>query len=91
VHFRITPHSAVAPPPNALELLWERLGSEWDDVSFVKAGNQIEARTGEDAPVSMTSDERAEIGRRVVLNVVLAVCDGAPELSSDWYAVSSDR
>jgi hypothetical protein len=90
VHFRITPHSAAAPPPNALELLWQRLGSEWGELSFAKAGNEIEARTGEDAPVSMTSDERTEIGRRVVLNVLLEVCDGAPELESDWYAVSSE-
>jgi hypothetical protein len=91
VHFRITPHSAAAPPADAVELLWQRLGSEWSEVSFAKAGNEIEARTGEDAPVSMTSDERAEIGRRVVLNVVREVCDGAPDLVLNWYAVSSER
>jgi hypothetical protein len=91
VHFRITPHSAGAPPANALELLWERLGSEWNEIEFAKFGNEIQARTGEDAPVSMTSDERTEIGRRAVLNVVLAVCEDASELSSDWYAVSSER
>jgi hypothetical protein len=95
VHFRITPHSAGAPPANALELLWERLGSEWDEIGdeieFAMVGNEIQARTGEDAPVSMTSDERGEIGRRAVLGVVLAVCEDAPELSSDWDAVSSER
>lgn len=90
MHFRITPHSAAAPPADALELLWKRLGSEWGGVSFAKAGEEIEARTGEDAPVSMTSDEREEIGRRVVLDVVVRICEDAPELVSDWYAVSSE-
>jgi len=90
VQFRITPHSAAAPPADALQLLWERLGAGWGEVSFVKMGPQIEARTGQDAPVSMTSDERAEIGRRAVLRVLQEVCEGAPELSPDWYAVSSE-
>ncbi|HTA12662.1 MAG TPA: hypothetical protein VK765_04505 [Solirubrobacteraceae bacterium] len=90
MHFRITPHSAAAPPPNALELLWTRLDPERGEMSFANAGNEIEVRTGADAPVSMTSDERTEIGRRAVLKVVLAVCEDAPELSSDWYAVSSE-
>lgn len=89
MQFDITPHSAYNPPANAVELLWQWLGPSRDGVSFAKVGAHITARTGEDAPVSMTRDERAEIGRRAVLNAVRAACEGAPELNSDWYAVSS--
>jgi hypothetical protein len=91
VQFRITPHSGFSPPDDALDLLLRRLGANRDEVSFAKVGPEIRATTGEDAPVSMTRDERAEIGRRAVLNVVRDVCDGAPELQSDWFAVSSER
>lgn len=88
--FRITCHSGFEPPADALELLWQQLGADRDDVSFTKAGTEIRATVGEDAPVSMTRDERAEIGRRAVLDVVLGVCEQAPELKSDWFAVSLD-
>lgn len=91
MQFRITPHSAAAPPENALELLWQQLGSDRDEVSFSKVGAEITAMTGEDAPVSMTRDERSEIGRRAILDLVREVCDEAPELRSDWFAVSSER
>jgi hypothetical protein len=90
VQFRITPHSALAPPPDALELLWEHLGAYYEDVSFARVGPEIVATTGEDAPVSMTVDERVDIGRRAVLDVVREVCEGAPGLRSDWFAVSSE-
>lgn len=90
MQFRITPHSALAPPPDALELLWEQLGGYHEDVSFAKVGPEIMATTGEDAPVSMTVDERVEIGRRAVLDILREVCDGAPELRSDWFAVRSE-
>jgi hypothetical protein len=90
VQFRITPHSAFAPPVDALDLLWRHLGTERDEVSFERAGPEITATTGEDAPVSMTRDERIHIGRRAVLKVVCDVCAEAPELRSDWFAVSSE-
>jgi hypothetical protein len=89
VQFKITPHSGYAPPVDALDLLWARLGVRREEVSFARMGAEIMATTGEDAPVSMTRDERAEIGRRAVLDVVRDVCDGAPELRSDWFAVSA--
>jgi hypothetical protein len=38
----------------------------------------------------VTRDERIEIGRRAVLDVVRDVCDAAPELKSDWFAVSPE-
>jgi hypothetical protein len=90
VQFRIIPHSALAPPSDALDLLWEQLGGHHEDVSFAKAGPEIAASTGEDAPVSMTVDERVEIGRRAVLDIVREVCEGAPGLRSDWFAVRSE-
>ncbi|MGH2864342.1 MAG: hypothetical protein ACRDJX_03735 [Solirubrobacteraceae bacterium] len=90
MHFRITPHSAAAPPAGALELLWQHLGATRDEVSFEKVGAEITATTGEDAPVSMTRDERIHIGRHVVLDILTEVCEAAPDLRSDWFAVSSE-
>jgi hypothetical protein len=89
MQFRITPHSTYAPPPDALELLWQRLGPKYEDVSFTRVGAEIRATTDEDAPVSMTRDERAEIGRRAVLAALREVCEAAPELSLDWFAVGA--
>jgi hypothetical protein len=91
VRFKITHHSGHKPPDGALDLLTQRLGARREDVSFLKVGGEIWATVEADAPVSMTQDERADIGRRAVLGVVREVCDGAPELDSDWFAVSSGR
>jgi hypothetical protein len=91
VEFRITPHSASAPPADAIDLLWQQLGSDRDEVSFARTGDEITATTGEDAPVSMTRDERVEIGRLSLLELLQEVCEQAPELRSDWFAISSER
>jgi hypothetical protein len=91
VRFRITHHSGFAAPADALDLLCERLGPRREDIWFTKVGDQISAVTEEDAQVSMTRDERLEIGRRTVLDVVCDACDGAPGLKSDWFAVSPER
>jgi hypothetical protein len=88
VKFRITRHSAFKVPDDALELLWQRLGSSHDGVSFAKVGAEIEASVGDEAPVSMTRDERVDIGRRAILAIVLDTCEPAAELRSDWFAVS---
>lgn len=88
MNFRITHHSTFKPPADALELLWARLGPSREEVSFAKVGAEIKATTGDDAPVAMTRDERLDIGRRAVLAIVIDVCEGAPELRSDWFAVS---
>jgi len=37
----------------------------------------------------MERDERSEIGRRAVLDVVFEACDQTPELHRDWFAVSA--
>ncbi len=92
--FRITNHlgfRASTRPDNALDLLWQRLGTSHDEVSFTKVDAEIRATWGEDAPVSMERDERAELGRRAVLDIVIDVCERAPELNSDWFAVSVRR
>jgi hypothetical protein len=60
-------------------------------MSFQKQGSEITVTPGADAPVSMTSDERVHIGRRAVLAVLREVCEEAPELRSDWFAVSSEQ
>jgi hypothetical protein len=90
VRFRIARHSAFKPPEDALELLWQRLGTSREEVSFAKVGSEIKASVGDDAPVSMTHDERSDIGRRKVLEIVTDVCELAPELKSDWFAVSAE-
>lgn len=91
MRFKITRHSGFAQPDDAIDLLLQRLGANRDSVSFAKVGGEIWATLEADAPVSMTSDERAAIGRGAVLEVVREVCDGAPGLKSDWFAVSSER
>jgi hypothetical protein len=89
VRFKITRHSGYRPPDEALDLLLTQLGSQREGVTFAKVGAEIWATFEADAPVSMTRDERADSGRRAVLSVVRAACDGAPGLNSDWFAVSS--
>jgi len=89
VQFRISPHSAVSPPAGAVELLWKHLGPSREELTFALAGAEIRADTGDDEPVSMTRDERTEIGRRVILTMLSEVCEEAPELQADWFAVSA--
>ncbi len=91
VDFRITPHAAYGAPEDALEMLWQHLEGHHGNVSFVKEGPKIQARPLEDAPVAMTSDERAAVGRRAVLDLVREICERSPELNCDWFAVSPDQ
>jgi hypothetical protein len=88
MRFRITKHTAKTPPDHVLELLNERIPQRREDVLFTRAGGEIRARLDRDDAVWMTQDERLEIGRRAVLDVVGEVCDRSPELKLDWYAVS---
>jgi hypothetical protein len=92
VKFRITSHSGFrgsTRPANALDLLWQRLGASRDQVSFAKVGAEIRATLREDAAVSLDQDVRVRMGRRAVLDAVIEVCERAPELNSDWFAVSA--
>jgi len=72
-------------------MLWPQLGAKRDEASFAKVGNVIRAEWGVDAPVSLEREEREEIGRGVVLEIVRDVCERTPELKADWYAVSPFR
>lgn len=89
--FRITRHATASPPDDALDLLTSRIGKRRDGIRFTRVGSEIRASVEGDEPVAMTLDDRTEIGRRAVLEIVEEVCDRAPELKLDWYAVSPDR
>jgi hypothetical protein len=91
VEFRITRHSGSGSSADALDLLWQRLGPKRDGVSFAKVGGEIRVKTPDDSPASMTWDERADIRRRVVSDIVRGVCEPAAELEWNWFAVSSGR
>ncbi|MDE3071006.1 MAG: hypothetical protein KGJ43_09785 [Acidobacteriota bacterium] len=93
MNFRIAYHAAAshAPPPGALELLFERLGPRRGEVSFRKAEHEILATWRGEAPIAMTQDERVETGRRVVLDILLRICRSAPDLDADWFAISPRR
>jgi len=92
VNFSVTQHSGSKAPADAIELLWQRVdGRRFEDVRFIRRGTEIRAATGEDAPVSMESDERSEIGRSKVLECVREICERAPELKADWFAVGPRR
>lgn len=90
VRFRITHHSGHLVPDDALDVLWQRLGAGEHELTFIRVGAEIEVSVEGDAPVSMTHDEREEVGRRTVLGLVLDACEHAPELESDWFAVSGE-
>ena len=92
--FRITHHSGFAAPADALDLLWLRLDGRSDDICirdeiwFARDGTEIRATWRGDAPFSMERPEGEEFGRRAVLSIICDVCEHAPELESDWFAVS---
>jgi hypothetical protein len=91
MRFKITRHASGSPPPHALDLLGEHVGRRLEDVSFARVGTEIRVNLDRDEPISRTQDERTDIGRRAVLDIVAGVCDRAPELKLDWYAVSPAR
>ena len=94
MQFRIMRHSGLAspaPPAEAMELLWQRLGpsleSNDEDVSLARVGAQIWVTWGPDVRFSLDSRERFEIGRATVVNMVRSACEHAPELEFGWFAV----
>jgi hypothetical protein len=92
VYFGITPHSGAKAPADALQLLWERLeGRRFGEIAFNRAGYAINASVGQEAPISMERDEREEVGRLAVLERLREICDDAPELRIEWYAVGPRR
>jgi hypothetical protein len=91
VDFRITHHSGSAAPDDALDLLLQHLEATRGPVRFTRRGTEIRATLRGDAPVSMESDEREQIGRRLVLDIVREACETAPQLELEWFAVSVRR
>lgn len=91
MRFRVTRHTAVKPPDGALDLLGARIPKRRDDVVFSLAGGEITARLDRDESIAMTQDERAEIGRQAVLEALSGLCERAPELKLDWFAVGPAR
>lgn len=88
MRFTITRHSAVKAPQDVLSLLSERMPSRSEDVVFTKVGKEIRARVDRVDSISMTQDERAEIGRESVLKAIGEVCERSPDLKLDWFAIS---
>lgn len=89
--FRITRHATASPPEDALDLLTSRIGKRREGVQFARVGGEIRANLNRDEPVAMTVDDRTEVGRRAVLEIIEEVCDSTPELKPDWFAVSPAR
>ena len=89
--FTVTRHAMAAPPEDALELLRQRIPARREDVRFSSVGEEIRARLDRDESVSMTSDERLLIARQAVLEALGEVCERAPALKLDWFAVSPSR
>ncbi|MEA2225046.1 MAG: hypothetical protein QOE67_328 [Solirubrobacteraceae bacterium] len=88
VRFRITRHSGFAPPVDAMELLLRRLGAERDEVSFAMSGVEIAATSPDGEGDSTIREARIEVARRAIFDIIDEVCGSAPELESDWFAVS---
>jgi len=86
--FRVMRHAAMTPPDRAMGLLNERIPKRHEDVCFSISGDEIGASLDRDESVSVTRDERVEIGRRAVLKALEETCERAPELRLDWYAVA---
>ncbi|HMD52391.1 MAG TPA: hypothetical protein VKG62_06720 [Solirubrobacteraceae bacterium] len=87
--FRITRHAGYAAPEDALELLSQRLGPRRNQVSFNMVGTEIRARWMDETWDSRTVEERAEIGRLEILEILRGVCERAPGLDMNWFAVSA--
>lgn len=87
--FRITIHSGYNAPAGALARLAEALGARRGAARFAKVGTEIRVSWSADLPISMERDEREEIGRIAILDIVREVCGQAPEqLELRWFAVS---
>ncbi len=74
-----------------MELLSSHIPARREDVAFSRIGSEIRARVDRDDAVWMTQDERVEIGRKAVLDIVRDVCERSPELKLDWFAISPAR
>ncbi len=74
-----------------MDLLEARIPARTEYVVFSRAGSELQALVDREESVRMTHDERVELGRQAVLDVIGEVCERAPELRFDWFAVSPAR
>jgi hypothetical protein len=89
VDFLITLHSGYGAPEGAIERLAEALGPRRGGARFGKVGREIRASWSEEMPISMERDEREELGRLAMLEILRDLCDGSSgELDLRWFAVS---
>jgi len=87
VEFRIGRHSGFAAPPDAMELLLRRLGAQADEISFAMVGTEITATSPASHGDSTTREIRVGVERQAIVDLIRDVCERAPELESDWFAV----
>jgi hypothetical protein len=88
MEFRITTHTGFGAPADAIDSLWPHLETaDVDDASFAKGHDDIRANCGYDDASQADREEVMERERREVLEAVCEVCDRAPGLESDWYAI----
>lgn len=71
-----------------MELLLRRLGARRGELTFAMDGDAITAISEAREAEASTRDERGEAERRAIVDLLVDVCKGAPELESDWFAVS---
>lgn len=79
-------------PLDAMHLLWQRLGTSRDEVSFSEVRDEIWATMGEDGWLRTTHDhERDTRDRLAILAMVSDACEAEPKLELDWFAVGAVR
>ena len=88
MRFRIGRHSGFPAPADAMELLLRRLGAQADEISFAMGRDEITATSPESHGDSTTREIRVEVARQAIVDLIRDVCERAPELESDWFAVS---
>jgi hypothetical protein len=71
-----------------MELLLRRLGAQRDEASFAMTGREITAHWEDGDPPASTRETRMEVERRAIVDLISEACERAPELESDWFAVS---
>jgi hypothetical protein len=87
MQFRITTHSGHDAPPAAVDELLAVLGARRGSGRFYKVGREIRATWGDVESGGRDRPERMELARQQLLELIRAICEAAPALDADWYAV----
>lgn len=89
MRFKITRHRGHrGAPEDALDSLWDQISRRHEDVSFARRSSAIVATWQGELAAGSERNERAELGRLRVLEVLTDVCGQSPQLELGWYAVS---